>query len=292
MVWDSSGEGAQFSTAVRGYQRAAVDEVIARETERVRELQDRADRLERTLAVLNTAAGVPTRKYALRQAVEVVSRGWDDAVAITMDAEHAVGQERARAEGVAATHRALAEQHALEAEMAAQAQVDRMIAAARAEAARLLADGDAATERARVGAAALTAAAAERAKEIARGFTETLRSLEEDVVSELTERQAKADREVEAAAAALRRAKRDAEFAEEQAKTQRVALLAEARVQAGEVEESARTRMVRLQQETDTAVGALAELMISAGGRLTVAKPAVPGQAPAAKNPSPVPSTV
>ncbi len=279
----TSVEAAQFSTAVRGYDRVAVDEAIAYEAERVRELQERADLLERELAVLGTAAGVPNRKQMLRQAVDVVCAGWDDAVRITNEAEHAIGRELAHAEGVAAGHLALAEAYAIDAERAAQAEVDRMVAAAKDEAARMLAEAEAERSRAQVGAAGMTLAAAERAKEIARGFTETLRSLEEDVVAELTERQTKAERELEVATAMLRRAEKDAAFAAEQAQAQRVAMLSEARAQVAEVEQSAGSQMGRLQQETSGATAELAELMIRAGGKLTAAKaPAVPGQGAAA----------
>lgn len=267
-------DSAKFSTSVRGYHRAAVDETIARELQRVRELQDRADRLERELAALRVAIGVPTRKQALRQAVEVVSQGWEDAARITLDAEYALGKERARAEGIAATFVAAAERHAADADRAARAQADRLIAATKQEAARLIAEAEAEQERAKAGAAALTAAAADRAKDIARGFTATLHSLEADVVAELTQRQKKAERDVETATGMLRRAEKDAEFVGDQAAAQRVAILAEARAQVSDIEQATGSQLSRVHQETDLAAAELAQLMVKAGGKLPGVKSA------------------
>lgn len=263
----------QFPVVMRGYDRTAVEEALRQEQERHGHLAERMETLQRELDALSTSAGIPSRKRVLRRALDLLADGWDDAVRITAETEYQLGRARAHAEGVAAAQLEITEQQCALAERNAQDEADRMVAAARDEASRILAEAQAKLETAKAAAVELIRIATERAAAVTYEFDEAFRTLAGEAEVELKERQAKADFDLETAAAQTESAKADADAILERAEKHRAAMLEGARAQVAAIEASSDSEAIRLQEETDRAVAELADLMLSAGGQLSGAKP-------------------
>lgn len=273
MIEGSAAESANpwnphFSTAVRGYDRAAVDEVIAYETARMRELHERAAVLEREIAALQATAGIPHRNDMVRRALGAMATGWDEAAQMASDAQYVAARERANAEAMVSVRRAVAHQQMAAAEAATQAEADRLVAGARREAAQILAHASEQHDRALAAASALGQATVERSQENARQFAHALCGLDEDVTAEVADRQALAEEDLVAAEMQLQEAGKDVAAIAERALAQREAILAQARAYALASGESTASEILRVQKDTDHAVAELAELMFSFGGEL------------------------
>ncbi|MGQ0845555.1 MAG: hypothetical protein ACT4QF_15640 [Sporichthyaceae bacterium] len=258
-----------FPTVMRGYDRDAVEAVVRSEVDRFTALQGRISSLQRELAALSTAGDVPNRKRALRRALDLLSDGWDDALATTAETENAIGRERARAEGESAAHLRLTLAQCAELERASQAESDRLVAAAREQGKQMVARANAELDRAMALATDTTKSAALRGEGVTTEFIAAYRTLATEADNELRERQNKADFDLETAQAQLETARMDASAVMDRAEAQRQATLERARTQVGAIETANACELSRVQEETDRAVGELADLMAQANEQVS-----------------------
>jgi hypothetical protein len=257
-----------FATAVRGYDRAAVDEVIARESSRMRELQARAERLEKELTTPPTSGGTPAPRVKVQEALDIMGTGWDEAILITAAAEHAAALDRSHAESQAAAALAAVEERCAQDEREAEDAAKRMVAQAREAAGHLLERAAAEHDRAVEAAADMARAAQERAQQLAVQCAAELCAAEEKQAEDITARHADADRDVAAAQAELALAERQAEEIAKRAVAAREEILAQARAAADEVLVAAGAEVRRKRAENEAALAELGRLLIATGDRL------------------------
>ncbi|MGQ0845250.1 MAG: hypothetical protein ACT4QF_14075 [Sporichthyaceae bacterium] len=261
-------ENSQLATAVRGYDRAAVDEVIARETARLRDLEARALQLEREFATPPTNGGVPDPRQKVQQALDVIAAGWDDAIRVTATAEHVAVQSRRHAQHRVSAAMATLEDACAHTERATEQAAVRMVADARQQADIVLEAAAAEHDRAVEEAAAQVRAAADRAQEIATQFAVSLREAEEHQAERLAARFEDAERNVAAAQTELAAARRDVAEIETRAQAAREEILAQARTAAEEILALAGAEMRRRKDENEAALAELGRELIATGDRL------------------------
>jgi hypothetical protein len=261
-------ENPPFATAIRGYDRAAVDAAVAREIAQIRALASRAAQLERDMLSPPAVGGTPAPRQKVQQALDVMGAGWDEALLIIATAEHVAAMNRSQAQYSASAAMATVEEQCVQAERAAEDAATGMMAAARDQAADLLEHTAAEHDRVVESAAALVRAAEDRAKELAEQFATSLREAEEQHAARVTARYDEADREVDAARAELAAAERDALGIAIRAQAAREEILAQARAAADELLAAAGAEVRRRQEENEEALAELGRLLIATGGQL------------------------
>jgi hypothetical protein len=264
----SATENPPLATAIRGYDRAAVDAAIARETAQLRALQARAAQLERALCTPPTVGDTPAPRQKVQQALDLMGAGWDEAILITATAEHVAAMNRSHAEHCAAAAMATVEEQCLQAERVAEDTARGMVTSARDEAARLREHTASEHDRVVEAAAALVRAAEDRAREVAEQFAASLREADEQQTARVSARYDDADRDVAAARAELTTAERDATEIAVRAHTAREEILAQARAVAEDVLDAAGAEVRRRQAENEAALAELGRLLIATGDRL------------------------
>lgn len=279
----NAAENPSLATAVRGYDRAAVDEVIARETARMRDLEARAAQLEREIGTLRGSRSMPDPRAKVQHALDTIGAGWDEAIRITGAAEYAAAQDRSHAQHRVSAGMATLEEQCAAAERAADDAAVRMVAAAADQAARLLEHAASEHDRAAEAALALARAAEDRAKEVAVQFADKLREVEEQQGGRVAARFNEAERDLAAAQAELAQAERDAQEMEAQARAMREEILAAARAAAEELFAAAGEEVRRRQGENEEAMAELGRLLIATGGQLGGA-PIAPVAAPSPRH--------
>jgi hypothetical protein len=264
----TSSPTAALATAVRGYDRAAVDAAIARETAHLRELESRAAALECELATPPAGVGVPDPRQKVQRALDLMGAGWDEAIGITAAAEHAATQGRRQAKHRVSAAMATLEERCTHAERAADEAAERMVATANAQAARLLEHAASEHDQAVEAAAALVRTAEDQAKEVATQFAAGLREAQEQQAERIAARFDDADRDVAAAQAELAAARRDAAEIESRAEAAREQILAHARNAAEELIALAGAEIRRRREDNEAALAELGRQLIAAGDRL------------------------
>jgi microcompartment protein CcmK/EutM len=264
-------ENPPFATAIRGYDRAAVDAAVAREIAQIRALASRAAQLERDTLTPPSVDSTPAPRQKVQQALDVIGAGWDEAVLLIATAEHVAAMDRLQAEHSASAAMATVEEQCAQAESAAQDAAKAMVATARDQAADLLEHSAAEHDRAVESAAALVRAAEDRAKEFAEQFTTSLREAEEQHAARVTARYDEADRDVAAARAELAAAERDALGIAIRAQAAREEILTQAQAAADEVLIAAGAEVRRRQAENEAALAELGRLLIATGDHLVSA---------------------
>lgn len=261
-------ENPPFATAIRGYDRAAVDAAVAREIAQIRALASRAAQLERDMVTPPTVGDTPAPRQKVQQALDVMGAGWDEAILVIATAEHVAAMNRSHAENGVAAALASVEEQCLQAERDAEDDARAMVAAAMDQAAQLREHAAAEHDRVVEAAAALARAAEDRAKEVAEQFAANVREAEEHQADLVNARYDDADREVDAARAELAAAERDALAVAIRAQAAREEILAQAQAVADELLAAAGAEVRRRQGENEAALAELGRLLIATGGHL------------------------
>jgi hypothetical protein len=261
-------ENPPFATAIRGYDRAAVDAAIAGETTQLRALQSRAAQLERDLATPRSGSDTPAPRQKVQQALEVMGAGWDEAIRIIATAEHLAALNRSHAEHAVSAAMATLEERCRHDERAADDTARGVVATATEQAARVLEHAAAEHDRVVEAAAALAQDAENRAKDLVVEFTARLSEAEEQQAARLAARYDDANRAVDAARAELAAAQRDAAEIATRALAGREEILAQARAAAEELLAAPGAEVRRRQEENEAALAELGRLMIATGDRL------------------------
>ena len=257
-----------LATAIRGYDRAAVDAAIARETAQLRALESRAAQLERALRTPPTVGDTPGPRQKVQQALDVIGAGWDEAILTTATAEHVAAMNRFQAEHSVSAAMATLEEQCLQAERAAEDTAKGMVASATDQATRLLEHTASEHDHVVETAAALVRAAEDRAREVAEQFATSLREADEQQAARVAARYDDADRDVAAARAELTAAERDAAEMATRARAAREEILTQARAAADELLDAAGAEVRRRQAENEAALAELGRLLIATGDRL------------------------
>jgi hypothetical protein len=261
-------ENPPFATAIRGYDRAAVDAAIARELAQIRSLQSRAAQLERDLASPPAPRDTPAPRQQVQHALDLMGAGWDEAILLIATAEHVATMNRSHAERSAASTMAAVEEQCAQAERAADDTAKGMVASATDDATRLREHTAAEHDRVVEAAAALVRDAENRARELAEQFAASLREADEQHAAEIAARYEEADREVDAARAEVAAAERDVAEIANRAAAAREEILAQARGVAEELLGAVAAEFRRRQEENEAALAELGRLLIATGGHL------------------------
>jgi hypothetical protein len=269
-------ENPPLATAIRGYDRAAVDAAIARETAQLRSLQSRAAQLERELCTPPTPGDTPAPRQKVQEALDLMGAGWDEAIRITAGAEHVAAMSRSHAEHSVSAAMATLEEQCLQAERTADETAKGMVASARDHAARLREHTAVEHDRVVDAAAALVRASRDKAEEVVEQFAAAQREADEQQAARIAARYEGADREVTVARAELAAAERDAVEIASRAEAAREEILTQARAVADELLAAAGAEVRRRRDENEAALAELGRLLIATGGRLVVAQGAPP----------------
>jgi hypothetical protein len=265
-------ENPPLATAIRGYDRAAVDAAIAREAAQLRALEARAAQLERALCTPPTVGDTPAPRQKVQQALDLMGAGWDEAILMTATAEHVAAMDRSQAEYRVSAAMATLEQQCLQAERGAEETARDMVASATDHAARLREHTASEHDHVVDSAAALIRAAEDRAKELAEQFVAALREADEQHAARVAARYDDADRDVAAARAEFAAAGRDAAEITTRARAAREEILTQARAAAEELLAAAGAEVRRRQDENEAALAELGRLLIATGDRLVGAR--------------------
>lgn len=292
----------RFSTAVRGYDRAAVDAVVRAETAHLERLAARIAELERHLASQRGTAlrtDDPQRKHAVRAAADMLADAWDDARALVAQEDTAANLQREHAASVAAAHLADVLARTQAQERAAQAEADAMLTAARQEAARILEHAQTKIATAEPIAEQLLADAGEEARQRALAAETALLTEREAVDADLARRQGLADHELQMAERMAAQLAKEAKALADHATHVRESSMTTARAFATDLLNEVAEKIGRLEAESDAAMAELADLMsalstqvASARKSMTTARPLPAEVAPSAPQPAtePVPA--
>jgi hypothetical protein len=272
----SATENPPLATAIRGYDRAAVDAAIARETAQLRALESRAAQLERALGTPPTVGDTPAPRQQVQHALDVMGAGWDEAILITATAQHVAAMNRSHAEHCVSAALATLQEQCLQAERAAEDTATGLVASATDQAARLLEHTASEHDRVVEASAALVRAAEDRAKEVAEQFAAALREADEQQAARVAARYDDADRDVAAARAELAAAERDVAEIGTRARAAREEILTQARAAADELLAAAGAEVRRRQAENEAALAELGRLLIATGDRLVGAPAPAP----------------
>jgi hypothetical protein len=273
-------ENPPLATAIRGYDRAAVDAAIARETAQLRALESRAAQLERALCTPPTVGDTPAPRQKVQQALDLMGAGWDEAILITATAEHVAAMNRAHAEHCVSAAMATLEEQCVQAERVADDTAKAMVASATGQAVHLREHTAAEHDRVVDAAAALVRASEDRATELAEQLAAALREADEQHAARVAARYDDADREVAAAREEFAAAGRDAAEITTRARAAREEILTQARAAAEELLAAAGAEVRRRQTENEVALAELGRLLIATGDRLVAAPaPAPSGRA-------------
>ncbi len=280
---------ARFQTAVRGYDRSAVDAVIRTEQAQLERLNERISVLERHLAAARGAEfriDDPTRKQSIQAAADLLSDAWDYARQV-VNAEDATAElQRNHAASIAAGYLAEVTTWAQEQEQRAQAEADAMIAAAHAEADELVARATDFVENAVPMAEALTVEANEEAQALALSAETDLHTRREAVEADLTQRQTVVDYDLQAAERLAAQLRAESSAVTEQATRMHETALAQAQAIHDDLINSVADEIGRLEEESDLAMAELAEHMATLSTQVTSARKTMaarPAGAPRAK---------
>lgn len=256
----------RFQTAVRGYDRAAVDALIRNETAHLDALNTRIAELEWRLAADRGAAfrvDDPQRKQQVRAAADMLADAWDHARAVVTREDATANVQREHAASIVAAHLAEVYAAAEAEERRVQAEADALVAAARQEAARILEQADEFVANAEPMAEQLLIEANEQSGRLALDAENAVHAVREAIEAELTLRQREADAELAEATLLAEEFSREALAVAEHATHVRESSLTTAHAFATDLMNEVADKIARLEAESDAAMAELAELMAS-----------------------------
>ncbi|GAA0605557.1 cellulose-binding protein [Sporichthya brevicatena] len=267
---------SNFDTAMRGYDRAAVDAKVAQLTDERVSFERRAAELEREMArmrqSLENGESAPYYITLSRKMEGILREAHEDADRVKADAEMASQRERERAMSVAEElmGRTKDENDRREAEV--RAQIEGMINAARSEAdrvrqeatdkaAQLVASTSDVVEKARIKGAQI-------ATEVETKLTAQREQFERDTVS----RQETAERRLAETAQMAEQMKAEAARMTEDSQRAAKALIEAARTAASELIAETTSRAERLQQDAERELAALTHRRDSINAQLSTVR--------------------
>ncbi|MGQ0463906.1 MAG: hypothetical protein ACT4QG_01175 [Sporichthyaceae bacterium] len=292
----------RFHTAVRGYDRVAVDAVIRAEAEHLDRLNSRIQLLEQALAEVRQADPAesvdraaqfrdddPERRRAMRAAADMLVEAWDHARQIVLAEDATAHLQREHATSIAHATLADVTVRAQAEEQRAQQTADSWVAAAAAEAAAILAHAEDFVADAHPMAQRILAEAAEESQELAHHAESALLAARDALDADLMRRQTAVEYGLQES---LKLAERlQAETAAMNAEVGRVQqqTLAQAHAVAAETLGALDLELARLEAEADQAMAELADHMAAMSTQVTVARESMAARAARAKAAAPAP---
>lgn len=267
---------SHFDTAMRGYDRAAVDAKVAQLTDERISFERRSAELEREMARMkqSLANGESAPYYiTLSRKLENILRDADeDAQRTQSDAELAGQRERERAMAVAEELMARTKEETDRREAETKAQIEGMIQAARAEAERVRHE---ATEKA-AAMVASTSDVVEKARikgaQIATEVETKLTAQREQFERDTVTRQETAERRLAETAQMAEQMKAEAARMTEDSQRAAKALIEAARTAASELIAETTSRAERLQQDAERELAALTHRRDSINAQLSTVR--------------------
>lgn len=300
----------RFHTAVRGYDRVAVDAAMRAEAEHLDRLNARVQVLEQALAEVREGQPPedrsaqfrdddPERRRAMRASADMLVEAWDHARQIVLAEDATAYLQREHATSIANATFADVTARAQAQEQHAQQTADAWVAAASAEAAQIRQQAEDFIVDAHPMAERILAEAAQKAQEIAHCAEAALHAAREAIEGDLMRRQTAVEYGLAESVKLAERlqeetASMNAEVARAQEQT-----LAQARAIAAKTVGAIDLELGRLEAEADQAMAQLADHMAAMSTQVTVARetmaarPARARRAKAAAHaPAPVPASV
>ncbi len=251
-----------FDTAMRGYDRTAVDAKVSALTAERAAYERRAAELQREIAKMNGATGraeqdAPYYVTLARQLEGILRSADDDARRMTGDAVAQGKQQRDMAEAAADAMRQRMNEEAGNAEAAAREAQSQMIAQAQQEAQMIRAQGDDKAARIAGGAGEVVEAARAHGAQLATDTETRMTTQREQFERDVVARQETAERRLSETAQLAAQMKAESTQMTEDSQRAAHALIEAARAAARELVEETASRAERLQQEAEREVAAL-----------------------------------
>lgn len=272
----------RFPSAVRGYDRHAVDTAIRAEAALLDALRRRIADLERQLAVADRGAPFrlddATRAQAVRAAADLVADAWGHAREVVIAEDATAHLQRSHAASIVAAHLADVAAQAGAQERRAQAEADAMLTAAHVEAAGIRTKAENAVRNAHPLAERLWAEATGEAKALALQTETALHTAREALEADLMRRQTVADHALASARTLATRCEQESAAVAEHATRMHQAVLTQAQAYAADLVGAVAEEVASLEAESDLAMAELAEHMSTMSTQLTSARKTMSGR--------------
>jgi cell division septum initiation protein DivIVA len=251
-----------FDTAMRGYDRTAVDAKVSALTAERAAFERRAAELQREISRMNGTMGRPddNSPYYVtvsRQLESILKSADDDGDRMTQEAAAAGRRDREMAQAAADSMRARMNEEAGNAEAAAREAQMQMIAQAQQEAQMIRQQGDDKAARIAGGAGEVVEAARAHGAQLATDTETRMTTQREQFERDVVARQETAERRLSETAQLAAQMKAESTQMTEDSQRAAQALIEAARAAARELVEETSERAARLGQEAEREVAAL-----------------------------------
>jgi cell division septum initiation protein DivIVA len=267
-----------FDTAMRGYERTAVDAKVAALAAERTAFERRAAELEREIAKMNTAMGrgpaadAPYYVTVSRKVESILREADEDARRMTTEATAAGQRDREMAQAAADAMRARMAEEAGNAEKAAQEARSQIIGQSQHEAQTIHSQGVEKAVRIAGGAGEVVEAARAQHAQIAVDTETRLNAQREQFEREVLNRQETAERRLQETAQLAAQMKAESAQMTEDSQRAAHALIEASRAAARELVEETAERAARLQQEAEREVAALTHRRDSINAQLSTVR--------------------